>query len=220
MNFAADFLPNEWIWASHVLYTTILVWALWQAPWHHLKNSADSHVLFGSCVALWLIWHQTAGITSGMEFHLLLVTTVTLMFGWPFAILVTSLAQLGLTWEGQAHWVTFSLNAGCNGIIPVGVSYGIYWLSYNFLPRHFFIYIYITAFAGGALAMLASRLVGLWILLNSGTYTLTNLGDEPIFIIVMLFPEAFINGLLITVLVVYYPQCVGSFSDKHYLQGK
>jgi uncharacterized membrane protein len=129
-----------------------------------------------------------------MEFHLLLVTTITLMFGWPFAIIIVSLAQLGLTIEGQAQWTTFSLNTWCNGIIPIGVSYGIYWLAYTRLPRHFFIYIYITAFAGGALAMLASRLIGLWILLGSEAYNLTNLGDEHSFILIMLFPEAFTNS--------------------------
>jgi uncharacterized membrane protein len=220
MNFSADFLPTAWLWMGHLLYASLLVWAIWKAPWYHLKNSQDAHVLLASCVILWLVWRNGAGVTPGMEFHLLLVTTVTLMFGWPFAILCVSLAQLGLTIGGQADWATYSLNTLCNGIIPVWIAYGIYWLTYIWLPRHFFIYIFITSFAGSALAMLASRLSGLGILLSSGTYSLTELGDEPLFIIVMLFPEAFTNGLLMTVLVTYRPQWVSSFSDKHYLYGK
>jgi uncharacterized membrane protein len=155
-----------------------------------------------------------------MEFHLLLITAMTLMFGWPFAIVGASLAQLGLTIEGEAQWATYSLNTLCNGVIPAWISYGIYWLAHTWLPRHFFIYIYVTAFAGGALAMLASRLIGLGILLASSAYSLNDLGDEPLFILVMLFPEAFTNGLLMTALVVYCPQWVSSFSDKCYLDGK
>jgi uncharacterized membrane protein len=58
------------------------------------------------------------------------------------------------------------------------------------------------------------------ILLGSGAYQVTKLANESLFIIVMLFPEAFINGFLITVLVVYRPQWVASFSDKQYLDGK
>lgn len=220
MNFPASLLPTSWLWTSHVLYVIIFLWSVREAPWYHFKNSEDTHVLLGSCVILWLIWHQSAGLTAGMEFHLLLVTTLTLMFGWPFAILATSLAQLGLTLEGKSEWASYSLNTLCNGIIPVWISYGMYWLAYKWLPKHLFIYIYVVAFAGSALAMLASRLVGLGILLSSGTYTLINLGDEPIFMIVMLFPEAFTNGFLVTVLVVYYPQWVSSFSDRHYLRGK
>ena len=221
MNLAAELLPSTWLWIGHFVYMLILLWALWEAPWHHLENSNDTHVLLASCVILGLVWHQDiAGMTPGMEFHLLLATTITLMFGWQFAILAISLVQLGLTMEGQADWASYSLNMLCNGVIPVGVTYVVYWLTYLWLPKHFFIYIYVTAFAGSALAMLASRLSGLGILLTSQAYNLRELGDEPMFIIVMLFPEAFINGLLMSVLVAYRPQWVSSFSDKHYLHGK
>jgi uncharacterized membrane protein len=166
------------------------------------------------------MWRTSVGTTPGMEFHLLLATTMTLMFGWPFAILGVSLAQLGVTLEGHALMASYSLNTLCNGIIPIFVTYAIYWLAYIWLPRHFFIYVFISAFAGGALAMLTSRLVGLGILLSSGNYDLADLGEEPWFIVIMLFPEAFINGFIMTILIVYRPQWVSSFSDKHYLHGK
>jgi uncharacterized membrane protein len=220
MNFSLELIPSSALWGGHLLYLLSLGWAIWKAPWYHLKDAQDTHVLLGSWILIWLIWHMKAGITPGMEFHLLLVTTLTLMFGWPFAILGTSFAQFGLTLEGQAQWATFSLNTLCNGIIPISVTYGIYWLVYWWLPRHFFIYIYVTVFAGSALALLASRLIGVGVLLMSGHYDPQQLGEEAWFIVVMLFPEAFINGLLMTVLVVYCPQWVSSFSDQHYLQGK
>lgn len=220
MNFAPELIPSTLLWGGHLLYLLLLGWAIRAAPWYHLKDTQDTHVLLGSWVLLWLIWHIKAGITPGTEFHLLLVTTLTLMFGWSFAILGASFAQFGLTLEGQAQWATFSLNTWCNGIIPIGVTYSTYWLVYWWLPKHFFIYIYITAFAGSALALLVSRLIGMGILLMSGHYDPQQLGEESWFILVMLFPEAFINGLLMTVLVVYCPQWVSSFSDQRYLQGK
>ena len=43
------------------------------------------------------------------------------------------------------------------------------------------------------------------------------LGDDPWFIIVMLFPEGFLNGMLMTILVVYRPEWVSSFDDREYL---
>jgi uncharacterized membrane protein len=213
MNFSAEFLSDYLIWTSNIIYAALLIAALLKAPWHHLRNNKDLHVLLGSCLILWLVWHNSAGVTPGMEFHLLLVTTITLMFGWPFAILVVSIAQLGLSLEGQADWITYALNTICNGIIPIGITYGLYWLVYLWLPRNFFIYIFLIAFAGGALSMLLSRLSGLAILTTTGV----DLGDEPLFIVVMLFPEAFINGFVMTLLVVYRPKWVSSFSDKSYL---
>jgi len=220
MNFPSHLMPSEWLWGGHVLYIILLVWAIWKAPWYHLQDSQDTHVLLGSCTVLWMIWQIQGGITAGLEFHLLLVTTLTLMFGWPFAMLAASLAQLGLTIEGNADLHSYSLNSLCNGVIPSLITAVIYRLTYVWLPRHFFIYIYIAAFVGGALAILGSRLIGLWILLNSQVYTLASLGDEPLFMVVMLFPEAFTNGLLMTILVAYRPQWVSSFSDEHYLHGK
>jgi uncharacterized membrane protein len=135
------------------------------------------------------------------------------MFGWPFAVIMVSIAQLGLSIEGEAYWISYAINTICNGIIPIGITYGLYWLVYLWLPRNFFIYIFLIAFAGGALSMLLSRLTGLAILISSGI----ELGDEPLFIIVMLFPEAFLNGFIMTLLVIYRPKWVSSFSDKCYL---
>ncbi len=212
MNFSAELLSNPFIWISNLIYAALLMAALLKAPWHHLKDSHDTHVLLGSCLILWLIWHNSAGVTPGMEFHLLLVTTITLMFGWPFAVIMVSIAQLGLTIEGEAYWISYAINTICNGIIPIGISYGLYRLVYLWLPRNFFIYIFLIAFAGGAISMLISRLSGLAILISSGI----ELGDEPLFIVVMLFPEAFLNGFIMTLLVIYRPKWVSSFNDKCY----
>jgi len=155
-----------------------------------------------------------------MEFHLLLVTSITLMFGWQFAVLAVSIAQFCLTIEGVGNWMSYSLNLWVNGIIPIAVTFGLYRILYVSLPKHFFIYIYGSAFFGGALSMAISRLVGMAILLLSDTYTWLQLKDESAFIFIMLFPEAFINGLIMTVLVAYRPTWVSSFSDQYYLKGK
>jgi uncharacterized membrane protein len=81
MNLAIVHLPFEWLLGVHLLYAILLAFALLSAPWHHLKCSADAHVFFAASMILWLVWRGGVGITGGMEFHLLLVTSVTLMFG-------------------------------------------------------------------------------------------------------------------------------------------
>ncbi|OUD14083.1 energy-coupling factor ABC transporter permease [Thioflexithrix psekupsensis] len=220
MNFSPTFFPEMGLWLGTLLYLPILLWAIWQAPWARLRDACDAHVWLGSCVVLWLAWRLSAGITPGMEFHLLLMTTVTLMFGLPFAILSASVAQLTLVLEGAASLYGYPLTVLINGVVPALITYVIYWLAYWWFPRHFFIYIYITAFVGAAIAMLMNRLLGLSLLLISDTYQLSQLGEQPLFIIVMLFPEAFINGLLMTIFVVYRPQWVSSFNDEQYLRNK
>lgn len=220
MNLATVHLPLEWLLIAYLLYAILLMFALLSAPWHHLKCSDDTHVFFAASMLLWLVWRGGVGITGGMEFHLLLVTSVTLMFGWQFAVLAVSIAQLGLTLEGIGDWGNYAINLWVNGLVPIGITFGLFRILYIALPKHFFIYIYGSAFFGGALSMAISRLVGMAILLLSGAYMWLQLKDEAAFIFIMLFPEAFINGLIITVLVAYRPTWVSSFSDQHYLQGK
>lgn len=220
MNLAAADLPFEWLLIAHLLYAVILLFSLISAPWYHLKRADDANVFFAASLLLWLAWRMGGGITVGMEFHLLLATSATLMFGWQFAVLAVSIAQFCLTIEGVSHWMSYSLNLWVNGIIPVAVTFGLFRILYLSLPKHFFIYIYGSAFFGGALSMAISRLVGMAILLLSGAYTWLQLKDESAFIFIMLFPEAFINGLIMTVLVAYRPTWVSSFSDQHYLKGK
>ncbi len=223
MNFSADLIPDIWLWVGNGFYLLLLSWALWRTPWEYLKNRNDMYVLLVSCLLLWMIW-RIAGhvaIGPGLEFHLLLMTTITLMFGWSYAILCASLAQLGLTLGGQAEWGTYAWNMLLNGALPVGVTYSIYRLMDWWLPRHFFVYIYVCAFLGGALAMLLSRLAGLGLLLASGASGLEQITPDYLKILpIMLFPEAFLNGGLITMLVVFRPEWVSSFTDERYLRGK
>jgi len=220
MNLSPQLLPLSLLFSADIIYGLIILATLYYAPWHHLKNSQDSHVLFASYVLVLFIWRLGGGVTSGLEFHLLLVTSLTLMFGVSFAIIGVSILQLGLSILGLADWQSHSMNVLCNGIAPILMTYALYRFSYLYLPRHFFIYIFVCSFIGGALSMLISRCLGMGLLLLNNTYTWSQLGDEPFFIIVMLFPEAFLNGMIMTILVVYRPQWVSSFNDKYYLVGK
>lgn len=220
MNFTADILPTGWLLTGNIIFALSLVLALLKAPWFRLRNAADANILFAACIILWLFWRASAGVTPGMEYHLLMATTATLMFGWAFALMAVSVAQLILTLEGQTSWLGFGLNVLCNGILPIVITHYLYRLVYQTLPKNFFIYIFVVAFAGSALTMLFSRLAGLTILLGSGAYTMQELGDDPLFMIVMLFPEGFLNGMLMTILVVYRPEWVSSFDDRVYLHNK
>lgn len=223
MSFNAELLHPIWWWLAHFLLVPLMAWAIWRAQWSRLAHPGDANVLFASILLLWLMWRLAVSISQspGLEFHLLLVTTVTLMFGWPFAILATALAQAILTMEGQAAWSGYAVNVLNNGVVAVGMTVLTFRLAHWWLPKHFFIYIYFCAFVGGALSMLVSRFLGMLILVTSGAYTLEQLHSQYFSILpIMLFPEAFVNGAIMTLLVVFKPQWVGSFRDDQYLHGK
>jgi uncharacterized membrane protein len=219
MNFPVSEMPIEWLWTANVIVILIMLWTIKNTPWTHLKNPQDAHVFFAATVILWLMWRMSVGILAGFEFHLLLVTTLTLMFGGAMASWGVLIAQSLLTLEGKADALSFGLNVICNGILPIWLTWLSYRLIDRYLPRHFFVYIFVGAFFTGALTMLISRLTGMSILWFAEVYK--QIPNDYINLLpIMMFPEAFSNGGLMTVLVVYRPQWVSSFNDELYLRGK
>jgi len=207
-----------------VAFGAVLAHSLRRAPWDYLRDRHDSNILMASVVLLWLTWQLRTVIpgSPGLEFHLLMATSVTLMFGWAFAFLVIALAQVLMTLQGEAAWGSYTAIVVCNGVLPVAVTLGVYTLSRRYLPRHFFVYIFVCCFLAGALAMLTSRLAGMAVLLSGDHYTFFQLQADGYFMMlpIAMFPEAFVNGALMTMLVVFKPHWVGSFRDQQYLKGK
>ena len=75
-------------------------------------------------------------------------------------------------------------------------------------------------FAGGFVALLVA-LVATGVLLVADAYSLQQLSDTYLlFLPLMFFPEAVLNGWLISIMVGFKPHWVGSFRDDEYLHGK
>ena len=78
-----------------------------------------------------------------------------------------------------------------------------------------------TRVFGAAIAVAVSRFALALVLYFSGAYPWDVLWNESIVILpLMMFPEAFITGLLITLFVVYLPDWVKTFDDERYIHGK
>ena len=91
-------------------------------------------------------------------------------------------------------------------------------LAFHRISRHLFVYIFICAFFPGALtAAVKTFALGGYFYLD-GIYQWDIIVDNYLLLIPLLvFPEAFFNGLAITMLVIYQPSWVYTFHDKFYL---
>ena len=221
MNVPAGLFDSGWLWLTHLLYGALLLYTIRCAPWWHLRDNESSHVWLGSCVALMLLWQIKAGVFPGLHLHLLGTTLLTLMFGWPFAFLAVTVVILALTWNGTLDLETLSLNALMMGALPVSVSHQIYRRVDRLLPNHYFIYILGMAFFGAMLTMAAVGIVATLVLSLSDRYTLVYLLQNylPCYLL-MIFPEGFMTGMLMSALVVYRPEWVATFDDERYLRDK
>ncbi len=205
----------------NIIYGAILIAALRLAPWRRLLHNEHLHLFLGACVVLIMLWHVRGAALDELTFHFLGVTTFTLVFGWAFAIIGTSLAMVGMALNSSIEWQIFAINELVVGIIPATISQISLILVRSYLPKNFFVYVLGNGFLTSGLAATAAGYAAAWILISSDTLTYAKLSGTILpFFPLIFFPEAFINGWAMTVLVCYRPHWVCSFSDDLYIQGK
>ncbi|MGD2055670.1 MAG: energy-coupling factor ABC transporter permease [Gammaproteobacteria bacterium] len=221
MDIPAGLLPAGWLWIAAAMYGLLLAGALLTAPWSKLSDNEASHIYFGAVACVALLWSLRAGIEPGMNYHVLAVTSLCLMFDWQFALLAVSLILLITTWQGPAGWEAFAVNGLVMGAVPILFTRTLLYFSQRWLSHNFFIYIFLNAFLAGALSMLlcglsAAAVLGLAHPPGPGGLA----GDYLQMIPLLMFGEAFVNGMAMTLLVAYKPRWVATFHDRWYLQGK
>lgn len=216
MDIPANLLPAAWLWLAALAYAVLLIAALLTAPWQKLTDNEGSNIYFGAIACTALIWILRAGIEPGYNYHLLGMTALCLMFEWQFALLAASLVLIITTWQGPAAWEAFAVNSLVMGALPVLVTRVLLYASQHWLPHNFFIYIFLNAFFAGAVSMLICGLGAAGLLALAGGTGSSYLQVVPL----LMFGEAFLNGLAMILLVAYKPRWVATFHDRWYLQGK
>ena len=89
------------------------------------------------------------------------------------------------------------------------------------LPHNYFIYFFVTVFAGSALAYNLAGLSRVALLAASGSLDAAHVGPAYFAVLpLMSFGEAFVNGMVMAMAVVYRPKWVMSFDDRLYLRGR
>ncbi|MFO1433304.1 MAG: energy-coupling factor ABC transporter permease [Candidatus Competibacteraceae bacterium] len=217
MNIPSHLLPPDWLFFADVVGAVVLWQAIRYAPWRQLRAAGLQQLFAGSVVALLLLWNLSAALKPGLGFHFLGVTVFTLMFGWSFGVLGVGLAALGLALKGGGLAV-LALNALIFGVLPVSVSYLVYQWVDRRLPHHIFIYIYLCAFLGAMLAAGCAVLAMVGLLVANNVYSFDEIARSYLpFLPLFLFPEGFLNGMLITVFIGIRPHWLKTFDDESYL---
>ena len=216
---AAALLSPASQWVGWLLYLAVLLWAVWRAPWLELfSDLRRQHLLFGTAFALFLLWLVRRDFDSGLSYHFLGMTAVTLLLGWPLAILAGLAAQLGMLALGRQDLAALGLNGLLLVLVPVLVTELCALRVERAQPRNLFVYIFFCGFFPAGLAVLSSALLGLAVLWIDGLFPFPYwLGDMAGYLWLVIFPEAFINGMVITGLVVFCPDWLETFNRTRYL---
>ncbi|MCS6786555.1 MAG: energy-coupling factor ABC transporter permease [Thiobacillaceae bacterium] len=218
MNLISDHLPPVFALALWFALAAGAWWHVRTCRWRMLRDRDNLNVFLGATVAVLALWLIRTGIKPGLSFHLLGATVLTLMFRPAFALLALALVTAALAvWDGQ--YLAYPANLLVTGVVPVAVSWAIYRLADRRLPNHLFIYIFVNAFFGAAIAIGAVGLASTGLAAVLGVYGLDYLMREYLpYYLLMAWSEAFVTGMVMTLLVVYRPQWVATFDDRRYLQ--
>ena len=191
----------------------------WYANWSAVREvPARQHLLLGGLFACVVVWMLSVHVIDKLWLHFLGVTALVTLVGLRFALLVGAIATLGyallINQSPAGVPVAWLASVAAPALVSRAVVYKVRGLRSNNL----FLYLLGVGFAGGILAMLATVLVALGLLLLCGQQGWANeaVQNWPL-ILLVLFPEGFINGMTVTTLTVFYPHLVKTFDEKYYL---
>jgi uncharacterized membrane protein len=203
---------------SGLAAVAVLAWAALAAPWQALEaDHSRVHAAGGSLLLLVLLHSMAFGMTDGLVLHLLGISTVTLLLGLRFTLLLGAVAvliSLVITGHSVASaplgwWLSVAAPA-------MATRWWVDWLRHR-RARHPFIYIMGAGFFGGILAALVTAVLGLAVLAAIGQteWVGAALANWPV-IVLIAFPEGFINGTLVTAFVVLAPDTLKHFDSDYY----
>ena len=123
-----------------------------------------------------------------------------------------------MTILGKESWQGFAVNGLCLVVVPAFLSYGIHQLVDKKLPKNFFIYLFLCGFIGSSLVVAVSGLMVSGVLWLDGVYPWSKITHEYVsYLPLIMFPEGLMNGILMTGIMVFYPDWIRTFNARLYI---
>jgi uncharacterized membrane protein len=183
-----------------------------------LVEKPFQHFTFLLLLGLFFLWSAQASVKEGLTIHFLGLTSLTLVYGWRVAFILTVPVTAGLVITQQVALNISMEYLFLSCLVPITISALIFYLTFRYLPKNIFVYIFIAGFfnaaLSGSLHLMGNAGYQLW----KGDYDWVSIRDNYlVFLPLLLFPEGLLNGMAAAILSVYKPEWLRTFSDKHYI---
>lgn len=221
MNLPAELLGPVPLWIGWLLFAALALWALRTAPWRLLHRNLLEPVFAGAVLLTAGLWAMQVGSQPGLVLHFLGSSALVLVFGARLALCAGILALAGLAALGVYDWAALGVNGLIGAMLPVWIAHRLHRRIERAFPRHYFVYVLVSAHFASMLALAAAALAGAVLLWTVGTHSAARLIDDYlVFLPIVMLPEGFLNGAIMTMLTALKPEWVRSFDDRDYLDGK
>ncbi|MCH4813369.1 energy-coupling factor ABC transporter permease [Vreelandella neptunia] len=220
MSFAQSVLAPWALLLTSLLSLSVMVWAFWRRPWQALiEDTALQHRWLGATLAVVLMWQLRAQAVDWLTLHLVFTVLMTLIFKAPLALISNVLINVAMVVIGRNEWMLLGANVLVTGVVPAAIIGTVWRLVDRRLPDNLMVFLFACGFFGAALATLGASLVAVLLITVAGTDPdAVYLAQEYARFLPLLMPsEAFITGMLLSILLVYHPSWVATFNDHRYI---
>ncbi|MCS0445360.1 energy-coupling factor ABC transporter permease [Vibrio diabolicus] len=182
------------------------------------KEKAFQHLVFATLFFFSILWATQAGVKEGLQIHFLALTTLTMKYGWRMAFLISIPAMLVNHLLHDVSLLQLPTSLVLSALLPIFISYLVFLLSYHYLPRNIFVFIFVAGFFNGAITGSLHLLINSFYHLSVGHYDWETIQHNYfIFVPLLAFPEGLLNGMSLAVLTVFKPEWLRVFSDRDYI---
>lgn len=208
---------GQWL-VTFILFLLILLQAARSVRWSALRlDNALQHSFFGAAVVLGFLWQMRAGIYPGLAIHIFGITAVTLILGWGLAVFAGLLALILTVVTGREPVTMFAANGLITVMVPALVTHGIMLWERHRNFSNFFAYIFFCGFFGAGVSVAAAGLGMCLMLWAGGVYEFSELVHDYLrYLPLFMLPEGFVNGAVVTGLMVFHPDRLTTLDQRRY----
>ena len=220
MSFAQSVLAPWALVMTWLLSLGVIVWCLCLRPWRPLlEDTALQHRWMAATLAIMLMWQLRAQAVDWLTLHLVFTVLMTLVFKMPLALISNVTINVAMVAIGRNDWSLMGANVLVTGIVPATVTGFVWRIVDRRLPDNLMVFLFACGFFGTALATLGGGLSAVALIIVAGTDPeAVYLAQEYARFLPLLMPsEAFITGMLLSILLVYHPSWVATFNDHRYI---
>lgn len=186
-----------------------------------LRQPLIQSLFIASLAVLCVLWQLQATLPGLPAIHFIGITALVLLLGLRLTLLVIPLALalpvLASVLLLKTAWplATPYIAQWCALVLVAIQSYLVYLCAERWLARHLFVRIFVCGFFNAMLG--AAVFMGSLALLQltwSDAAAQQHLGDYLLTIPLLAMPEALLNGMALTLLLVYRPQWLAAFRQE------
>ncbi len=189
--------------------------SLWLKPWRMLIGTELLTPLLATLVLLPWLWALPSLHHMPLQLHWSGAPLVTLMLGWPLAVLALIGVGIITTLISTTSVETAAALTVWQGLLPATFVLLLGAALRRWVSHHPFVYVLGRGFLGSVLCIFAASLLAQW---TGHELPNVGIGLSLIGFWLMAWGDAFVTGMMCAIFVAFKPHWLATWSDQMYLK--